>query len=127
VIEHVYDDRMGVGTLDHRQTAGPAAGLDQRLAVLCGQRNALDATLVALVAEVLDCGAWEEPGVTSPAHWLVWKAGLSSAHAHQIVRMARRRGELPATFGAFDVGELSADQVTPIADRAPSCVRWHAR
>ena len=35
--------------------------------------------------------------------------------------VARRRGELPVTFAAFDAGELSLDQVVPIATRAP---RW---
>ena len=60
-------------------------------------------------------------GIHSPAHWLAWKAGLSSAHAQQLVTVAKRRGELPVTFAAFDAGELSLDQVVPIATRAP---RW---
>ena len=60
-------------------------------------------------------------GIVSPAHWIAWKAGLSSAHAQQLVTVARRRDELPVTFAAFDAGELSLDQVVPIATRAP---RW---
>jgi hypothetical protein len=110
---------MGVGTLDG-SAAADAPQVEDRLAVLCGQRNALDAELVALTAEVLESGSWQVPGVTSPSHWLVWKAGVSPAHARQVVRLARRRGELPVTFAAFGAGELSADQVTPIVDRAPS-------
>jgi hypothetical protein len=60
------------------------------------------------------------PGIISASHWLAWKAGLSSAHAQQLVAVARRRGELPVTFAAFDAGELSIDQVAPIAAKAPA-------
>ena len=74
--------------------------LEDRLADLCGHRNVLDASLVRLVAEVLETGVWAMPGIVSPAHWLSWKAGLSAAHAQQVVSVARRRGELPVTFGA---------------------------
>ena len=103
---------MATGTLER---------LEDRLADLCGHRNTLDALLVQLVAEALETGAWEMDGIVSPSHWLAWKAGLSSAHAQQLVTVAKRRGELPVTFAAFDAGELSLDQVVPIATRAP---RW---
>ena len=103
---------MALGTLER---------LEDRLADLCGHRNTLDALLVQLVGEALETGAWEMDGIHSPAHWLAWKAGLSSAHAQQLVTVAKRRGELPVTFAAFDAGELSLDQVVPIATRAP---RW---
>ena len=69
----------------------------------------------------LETGGWEMHGIVSPAHWIAWKAGLSSAHAQQLVTVARRRDEFPVTFAAFDAGELSLDQVVPIATRAP---RW---
>ena len=64
------------------------------------------------------------PGIVSASHWLAWKAGLSATHAQRIVAVARRRAELPVTFAAFDAGELSFDQVTPIAASAP---RWADR
>ncbi len=111
-IEHMYDRGMATGTLER---------LEDRLADLCGHRNVLDALLVRLVAEALETGGWEMHGIVSPAHWIAWKAGLSSAHAQQLVTVARRRDELPVTFAAFDAGELSLDQVVPIATRAP---RW---
>ena len=97
--------------------------LEDRLADLCGHRNVLDALLVQLVAEALETGAWEMDGIHSPSHWLAWKAGLSSAHASQLVTVAKRRDELPVTFAAFDAGELSLDQVVPIATRAPRADR----
>ena len=64
----MYDTDMATGTLER---------LEDRLADLCGHRNTLDALLVRLVAEALETGAWEMPGIVSPAHWLAWKAGLS--------------------------------------------------
>jgi hypothetical protein len=103
---------MAVGTLER---------LEDRLADLCGHRNVLDAQLVRLVAEALETGEWEMQGVVSPSHWIAWKAGLSSAHAQQLVTVARRRDEFPVTYAAFDAGELSLDQVVSIATRAP---RW---
>jgi hypothetical protein len=101
-----------VGTLER---------LEDRLADLCGHRNALDALLVQLVADALETGAWEMPGIVSASHWLSWKAGLSAARAQQLVSVARRRGDLPVTLAAFNAGELSFDQVVPIATKAP---RW---
>jgi hypothetical protein len=99
---------------------GTSEDLEERLADLCGHRNVLDASLVRLVAEALETGVWEMPGVVSAAHWLAWKAGLSGAHAQQVVSVARRRGDLPVMFAAFDAGELSFDQVAPIAAKAPA-------
>jgi hypothetical protein len=98
---------MGVGTLER---------LEDRLADLCGHRNTLDALLVA---EALETGVWEMPGIVSASHWLAWKAGLSAAHAQRLVAVARRRADLAVTFAAFDAGELSLDQVAPIAAKAP--------
>ncbi|MGH9132493.1 MAG: DUF222 domain-containing protein [Ilumatobacteraceae bacterium] len=111
---------MGVGTLEAQLAETPAEPVEDRLAVLCGQRNALDAQLVALVGEVLASGEWEVPGVISPSHWLTWKAGLSTSRARQVVSMAARRAELPVTFAAFDAGELSIDQVAPIVAKVPT-------
>jgi hypothetical protein len=130
----MYDDGMALGTLKQsdlgsnqhvdevpdRPVAGRVGvGLEDRLAELCGQRNVLDARLVALMAEVLASGVWEVSGITSASHWLAWKAGLSTAHARRVVAMARRRGVLPYTFAAFDAGVLSVDQVAPIVAKVP--------
>ncbi|HWM20859.1 MAG TPA: DUF222 domain-containing protein [Ilumatobacteraceae bacterium] len=103
---------MATGTLER---------LEDRLADVCGHRNVVDAQLVSVVAEVLESGVWEMPGISSPAHWVAWKAGLATSHARQFVTVAGRRSEFPVTFAAFEAGELSLDQVVPIAARAP---RW---
>ena len=113
----MYDRWYGVGHAGD----GDLGGQD-RLADLCGHRNVLDALLVQLVAEALETGAWEMPGIVL-AGALAWrgKPGCRSAHAQQLVTVAKRRDELPVTFAAFDAGELSMDQVAPIATKAP---RW---
>lgn len=90
------------------------------LAEVCGHLHALHARLVAMVAEALERGWWAQDGVKSPEHWLCWQAGLAPTQAKRVVAAARRRSELPATFAAFDAGELSLDQVGPIVDRAPA-------
>jgi hypothetical protein len=94
--------------------------LEAALADVCGHLNALDARLVELVADALATEAWCQHGIASPAHWLAWKAGLTRSRAQQLVAIARRRSELPATIAAFERGELSVDQVAPIARRVPA-------
>ena len=42
---------------------GTLERLEDRLADLCGHRNVLDALLVRLVAEALETGVWEMPGI----------------------------------------------------------------
>jgi Domain of unknown function (DUF222) len=94
--------------------------LEEELAELCGHVNALNASIVRVVAAAMDSGGWHGPGLHSPAHWVAWKTGMSMANAHRVMRLVERRGELPVTFVAFEAGELSIDQVTPIVERAPA-------
>jgi hypothetical protein len=93
---------------------------ERRMAELAGSLNLLYAELVRLTREVLDDRSWEGDGLRSPAHYLSWKLGLSTARASEIVRMAQRRGELPHTMEAFDRGEITVDQVAVIAKRVPA-------
>jgi hypothetical protein len=95
-------------------------GLEERLAVVCGQLNALHAELVSLVTTAIETDAWAGWGIHTPAHWLAWKAGLSRSHGGTLVRLATRRAELPITFAAFERGELTVDQVAVIATKAPA-------
>jgi hypothetical protein len=93
--------------------------LEGRLAEVCGQLNVLHAELVGLVGEALDANAWSQWGIHTPSHWLAWQAGLSRGHARTLVQLASRRDELPGTMAAFAAGELSVDQVAPIAAKVP--------
>ena len=79
--------------------------LQDRLAVLCGHRNAVDAQLVDTIADALVTGSWFMWGVQSPEHFVAWQTGSSSSHARHVVAVARRRDELPCTYALFQAGE----------------------
>jgi HNH endonuclease len=104
-------------------TAAAPADIEERLAVIVGQLNALHAQLVDLVAEARATGAWSGVGVRSLTHWLTWKAGVSNPHAAQLVRLADARDTHPRITEAFAAGRLTVDQaaiavkVPPYADR----------
>ncbi len=90
------------------------------VAALCGVLHATTASLVGLLAGVLSSGAWEQPGIRSPAHWVTWRCGVSSARARSWVQMAERMTELPAVFAAFRAGELAEDQVAVLVRYLPA-------
>ena len=94
--------------------------LQDRLAVLCGHRNAVDAQLVDTIADSLATGSWFMWGVQSPEHFVAWQTGSSSSHARHVVAVARRRDELPCTYALFQAGESSLDQMSVVAAHAPS-------
>ena len=77
--EHAYDRACA---------AEPAVDIEDRLAVIVGQLNALHAQLVDLVAEARDTNAWAGVGIRSLTHWLTWKAGVTNPRAAQLVRLA---------------------------------------
>lgn len=116
----------GASTSDGGSTPRPAPtaaaidALEARVAAVAGLLHATTAKLVELVAAALASGAWEQAGIRSPAHWLAWQSGLSLGRSRRIVRMARRREELPATTSAFGAGSLSEDQVNEIAAHVPA-------
>ena len=100
--------------------------LSARIAVLCGHLNVLHAELSAVMAEALATEAWAGHGIRSPEHWLSWQAGLSATNARHLVAIARRREELPLCAAAFDVGEVSVDQMAAVAVHAPSHIDLEA-
>lgn len=104
---------------DRRMEGDQVLELERQIAEACGTLNVAHARLVALIATVLKCKAWEGFGIRSPEHWVTWKTGVSPARATDLVRIARRSSELPVTMEAFDNGELGADQVAAIAKFAP--------
>ncbi len=72
-----------------------------------------------LTAAALAADLWCQSGVHTPVQWLVWQAGVSPAHAGQIVKVASRVGELPALERAVRDGELSLDQAAVVARHCP--------
>ncbi len=94
--------------------------LDDELNEIAGFLNAQHARLVAVTAELLeDPDKWASEGVFTIERYLCWKTGISMAHAQQVADVARRAVELPVCVGAFGRGELSLDQATVIARKAP--------
>ena len=92
--------------------------LFDELAELTGQRNAIDARIVEIVAEVDRDGLWGATGARSVAALVAWKTGTSTANATTIATVAARLGEFPRCAESMREGRLSLDQVGVIAARA---------
>ena len=84
------------------------------MAQVCGVLNAATGALVALVARVLETGAYHGAGIRSPEQWVAWRCGLSSGRAHKVVAMARRLAQLPEVRSALEAGQVSEDQVAVV-------------
>jgi hypothetical protein len=95
--------------------------LERRLNGVCGSLNVVHSQLVDLTVEALASNTWEQFGIRSPEHWVTWKTGLSPYRARDIVRLARRKAELPYIFDAFGNGLLAIDQVIVLARHARPC------
>ncbi|MBN9634954.1 MAG: DUF222 domain-containing protein, partial [Actinobacteria bacterium] len=62
---------------------------------LTGQRNAIDARLVEIVAEIDRDGLWGATGARSITSLVAWKTGVSPRHAEVMVAVAHRIEEFP--------------------------------
>jgi hypothetical protein len=91
-----------------------------RTATVAGRLNRAQAELVDIAAELVEDRHWGDGGFKTPEHYLVVRAGLSPAHASDVVRIARRRAELVDASAALGAGELSLDQVAVIARAVPA-------
>lgn len=105
-IEHVYDVEMGDAPAPEPATT---VAIDDELATLAGQLNALHARLVEVAQRVLATGSWEGTGQRTPAAFLAWQLGLSPERAKMIVDVAARRSEFPTVVAMFDQGQLSLE------------------
>lgn len=90
------------------------------VASAAGVRNVADAALVDLVVRALAERFWEGWKMHSPVQWLMWRAGLSRHTAGQVLRVARRAGELPTVMATFRAGGLSLDQAATVARYTPA-------
>ncbi|WP_457254314.1 DUF222 domain-containing protein [Pedococcus sp. P5_B7] len=91
-----------------------------RTAEVAGRLNRVQGELVDVAAELIEGEHWGDGGFRSPEHYLVVRAGLSPAHARDVVAVARRRHELPAVSEALRDGLLSLDQTAVVAHHAPA-------
>src|SRR5690349_4265092 len=94
--------------------SGPA--LLDRARELVAERNRIDAELARTV-RVADCQqAFAGDGMKTAQSWLRGHCRLSKAAASQVVRNGRALEQLPAVEAAHAAGELTAEQVSVIAE-----------
>ena len=86
-----------------------------RAAEVAGRLNRVHGELVEIAAELVEGGHWGDGGFRSPEHLLVVRTGLSPAQAGDVVRIARRRSEVPDAVAALTAGELSIGQAAAVA------------
>ncbi|MGH3580515.1 MAG: DUF222 domain-containing protein, partial [Mycobacterium sp.] len=87
------------------------------LSELCGQRNAIDGRIVAIVAQLEREDLAGMTGAKSVPALVAWKTGVSTRNAETMVAIARRLDELPRCTDGLREGRLSLDQVGVIAER----------
>ncbi len=126
-----FVESSGVAEAEHLAVESPGEGgqvldaldrsrqVDEQVAAAAGLRNAGDAAMVDLVAEVLEDGSWQGWGIHSPTHWVGWKFGLTRGRARQVVTLARRLDELPHLAKTFGECRLSFEQAHCVARYCP--------
>ncbi|WP_418005316.1 DUF222 domain-containing protein [Mycobacterium sp. PDNC021] len=101
--------------------ASPCERMDaffDEIGELTGQRNAIDARLVEIAAEIDRDGLWGATGARSLTSLVAWKTGVSPRNAEVMVAVARRLEEFPRCAEAMREGRLSLDQVGVVAEHA---------
>ena len=83
-----------------------------------GQRNAIDARIVEVVAEMDHDRLWGITGCRSIAALVAWKTGSSARNAEKIAAIAHRLPAFPRCAAGMRDGRLSVDQVGVIAENA---------
>jgi hypothetical protein len=81
--------------------------------------NQAHVELVEIAALAAESGAWAGPGLRSLGHWLSWQAGISSATARHVARVAAAGSTHPRLMARFQAGELTLDQIA-VAVTAPA-------
>ncbi|MGV0746229.1 HNH endonuclease signature motif containing protein [Mycolicibacterium sp. XJ870] len=92
--------------------------LFDEISELCGQRNAIDARIVEIVAEMERDELCGSTGARSIPALVAWKTGVTPRNAETVVAVARRLEEFPHCAQGMREGRLSLDQVGVIAQRA---------
>lgn len=112
---------MSTATTSLAPPVNPGERLDalfEQVAELTGQRNAIDAQLVDIVAEIERDELWGSTGARSLPALVAWKTGVTPHNAETLVTIAHRSEQFPRCIDAMRHGRLSLDQVGVIAGRA---------
>jgi hypothetical protein len=102
------------GTAADMDTVSLAA-LEAELCGWAGRIAAATCRMFAVLAAFDRRGGWSGLGMSSCAHWLAWRCGLSVRTAQQHVAVARALEDLPAVRSAFGAGRLSYSKVRAVA------------
>ena len=95
--------------------------VEAEIAELMGVLNTTTARLVAVIAHVDRTALWQTcAGIRSLQHWVTWQCGVSPGRARQLVAIARRGDDLPASNALFEQGHLTEDTMGAIARRVPA-------
>ena len=85
--------------------------LENQITELAAHIHAATFRLLELIREYDDSHGWTGPGMSSCAHWLNWKCGISLGAAREKVRVAHALRPLPKISETFRMGEVSYSKV----------------
>ncbi|MAL96513.1 MAG: hypothetical protein CME40_15680 [Haliea sp.] len=89
--------------------------LGSAITQLSAQINAVNSSLLQLIAEFDRSGGWREQGaMRTCAHWLAANCGIQLGAAREKVRVARQLQALPRLSAVFAEGELSYSKVRAV-------------
>src|SRR3954469_13406404 len=101
---------MGILTEDDVVSVGTEQ-LGDEICTLAGHMTAATCRLLLMVAEFDKREGWAVPGVSSCAHWLMWRCGTAMGTARDQVRVARCLPGLPGIRERFAAGALTYAKV----------------
>ncbi|MCW2516297.1 MAG: hypothetical protein JWR11_5339 [Mycobacterium sp.] len=90
----------------------------EQMAELVGQRNAIDARIIDIVAEIDHANLGGITGARSITALVAWMTGASPTNAETIATIAHRLARFPRCAQGMREGRLSLDQVGVIAKKA---------
>ena len=106
------------GPTDGERTTDDVVG---ELHDVAGHLNAQHGRLVSIAGWLLDHpDEWRGDGLWTPEAYLRWRCGVGTPTARKVCDVARRRHDLPCLIATMRRGEVSLDQVAPLARHAPA-------
>lgn len=87
------------------------AALGDKITELAAHMDAAEYRFLVLLERFYRDDGWKVLGISSCAHWLNWRCGLSLGVAREKIRIARALPELPLISQAFSEGKISYSKV----------------
>jgi hypothetical protein len=103
------------------ESSAGIALVDDVLSSTAGHLNAQHGRLVSAAVWMLDnVSEWQGDGLWTPDAYIRWRTGVSQTTATKVVAVAERAAEFPHCVTTMQRGELSLDQMAPVAKHAPA-------